>query len=73
MKIYKTKEWKGFGNSSSWNEYHQNNGVVTQYKCTSTKFFDGKENTKGVDMRKTASWKSNDSGMPSWLSKYVSK
>lgn len=73
MKIYETKTWKGRKNSYSWNEYHLKNNVIEKFKCTMSKFFDGKENTWSKTERKVDSWKIGTDHMPVWLDALVQK
>ena len=69
--IYRTNEWKGHGKSYYWNEYHLEGSTVTKYKCSQTKFFDGRENTWSTDRNEVESWDVDDPNMPSWLKNYI--
>lgn len=71
-RIYSTNSWSGYSKGSQyWNEYWLEDDKVVKYKCSSTKFFDGKENTRSNDMRKIESWNLDDPNMPEWLRKYI--
>ncbi|MBQ2819318.1 MAG: hypothetical protein IJF14_02905 [Clostridia bacterium] len=72
MKIYETREWKGFGDQEYYhNEYHQEGDEVVKYKCSRMKTFDGKENSWSGEDKQTDSWKTDDPSMPGWLKKYL--
>ena len=66
-KIYKTKEWKGYGKEYYHNEYRDEGDKIVQYRCRRAKFFDGHENNWETDEKAVKSWKRNDSKMPAWL------
>ena len=72
MKIYTTKEYKGYGKQNYfWNEYYSKGDKVEKYKCHRQKIFNGRENEWRENKRKTESWNKNDSSMPSWLKKFL--
>ena len=56
--IYVTKEYKGHSKKCTcWNEYEQEGDVVTKYKCTRVKSFDGNENERIMMREKMDSWR----------------
>lgn len=72
MKIYKTKEWNGYGKQNYyWNEYEQEDDEVVKYKCHRQKSFDGDESNWSEDKRKDESWSVGDPQMPDWLRKFL--
>ncbi len=72
MVIYTTREWKGYGKHDYyWNEYRDEGDKVVKYKCSRSKFFDGKENEWYTEERVVDSWDKDDPNMPSWLKKYL--
>lgn len=71
MKIYETKEWKGLGKSYYWNEYHLDGNVVTKYKCSRIRSFDGKESDWYYNKDEVESWDTDDPSMPDWLKQYI--
>jgi len=73
MKLYETREWKGYGKSCFWNEYWLKDNVITKFKCSRTKFFDGKENVWSTGKKVMESWKIGSSIIPEWLKKIVPK
>ena len=72
--IYTTKEYKGYGKQNYyWNEYRQNDDQVEKVKCHRQKSFNGKESNWDYEENIVDSWKTNDSSLPNWLSKYLNK
>lgn len=71
-RIYKINEWKGYGKSYYWNEYYQDGDTVNKYKCSRSKFFDGRENSwSNSEPRKIDEWKIGDGDMPDWINQYT--
>lgn len=71
-KIYRTKEWKGYGKQNYYyNEYRQKGDMVSKFKCNRFKFFDGDENNWETKEDLVDSWNVKDPDMPSWLKKFI--
>ena len=72
MFIYRTNEWAGHTNGSTyWNEYRLEGNEVVKYKCFSMKIFDGDENYTSEGEEQVDSWALDDPSMPEWLRQYL--
>ena len=72
MIIYKTSEWKGYGNQNFyWNEYRLEGNQVVKYKCHRYKHFDGDESGWDYNESCEKAWSINDPEMPDWIHEYI--
>lgn len=72
MKIYTTKEYKGYGKHNYyWNEYHLEGNEVSKHRCHRQKFFDGHENNWETSEKVVDSRTTDDPNMPGWLHKHL--
>lgn len=71
MKIYETQEYRGYGKSYFWYEYHLEGSKVVKYKCRQEKIFDGKESEWSEGKTEVDSWEVDDPELPDWLHKYL--
>lgn len=69
--IYRTRERPGYGKSYYWNEYRLEGDIVTMYRCSKHKFFDGRESNWEPDENTVGSWQVDDPAMPDWLRKHL--
>ena len=69
--IYVTQHsWK-FGNTRYWYKYVLKGNIVTKVKCSTSKFFDGRENIREKYEEDVESWEIGDPKMPEWLYKFI--
>lgn len=70
--IYITNSWSPYSKGPKyWNEYRLEGNRVVKYRCSSIKYFDGKENIRESDDKEVESWELNDPNMPEWLKNYI--
>ena len=72
MRIYKTREWNGYGKHNYyWNEYRLEGNEVFKVKCHRQKYFDGYENNWNKKEQVEEKWGIEDPDMPSWLKEKI--